>query len=517
MATLQVERQTDSSLIAVDRFIQATRDSGYKSTGSAISELIDNSIEAGARHVAIHLGTGVDGSPTVEVVDDGSGMDASTLCEALRFGGTTRFGSRSGLGRYGMGLPNSSVSQARRLEVVTWQRQSNVLGSYLDIDEIIAGKLATVPLPRPFALPEIARQHGFAKGTLVRWLNCDRLDYRRSSTLIEKLQHHLGRVFRHFLWKGLDLTINGVKVRPLDPLLVSKRSSVSGASIFGSPLEFDLSIPLPGKQDADVSGKVTVIFSLLPVSEWHSLSNDEKREQGITKGAGMSIIRGGREVDYGWWFFGDKRKENYDDWWCCELQFDPALDEVFGITHTKQQIRPIADLVAALAPDIETTAKALNRHVRQAHEALKFSSAAKPAETVAAAREKLLPELTVKALPSSKTQFQKMAKRHPSLLGGSGGDPKHPQYSLIVESLKEPRIFQTLRDSNRVAVILNTEHAFYKRIYLPLSEASEPSTQRFKQQVDLFLLAAARAECMTKQGANEFLGIWSDVLNTFLS
>ena len=49
-------------------------------------------------------------------------MDAETLTEALRFGGTTSFNSRKGLGRFGMGLPNASLSQARRVDVYTWQQ-----------------------------------------------------------------------------------------------------------------------------------------------------------------------------------------------------------------------------------------------------------------------------------------------------------------------------------------------------------------------------------------------------------
>ena len=45
---------------------------------------------------------------------------------------------------------------------------------------------------------------------------------------------------------------------------------------------------------------------------------------------------------------GRKHRENYDDWWRCEVQFDAVLDEVFGISHTKQQIRPHPQLVEAL-------------------------------------------------------------------------------------------------------------------------------------------------------------------------
>src|SRR3954463_10300860 len=92
----------DSSIIALDRFIQATRDSGYKGTDTAISELVDNSIQARATRIAISVTAKADADDEekaieVSVVDNGCGMDPTTLRQALRFGGSTRFGDRRGL------------------------------------------------------------------------------------------------------------------------------------------------------------------------------------------------------------------------------------------------------------------------------------------------------------------------------------------------------------------------------------------------------------------------------------
>lgn len=103
------------SIVALDRFIEATRDSGYKGTQSAVAELVDNSIQAAATRVWLNVRRTDDEEHPIEVsvTDNGSGMDAFTLRQALRFGGSSRFDDRSGLGRYGMGLPNSSLSQAR--------------------------------------------------------------------------------------------------------------------------------------------------------------------------------------------------------------------------------------------------------------------------------------------------------------------------------------------------------------------------------------------------------------------
>src|SRR3954470_19306246 len=111
-------------LVDTANFLLATRDSGYRSTAYAVAEFVDNSLQAGARCVAIDLLVGDEKSFPIEllVVDDGIGMDAATLASALTFGESSRFDDRSSLGRYGMGLPNGALSCARRVEVFSWRR-----------------------------------------------------------------------------------------------------------------------------------------------------------------------------------------------------------------------------------------------------------------------------------------------------------------------------------------------------------------------------------------------------------
>src|ERR1700733_16285887 len=93
------------SLVNFNNFIVATRDSGYKSTASALAELVDNSIEAKATMVQIYIRkTQEIGLEEYEIilVDNGHGMLENELNVALQFGGSTRFNARGQLGRYGM-------------------------------------------------------------------------------------------------------------------------------------------------------------------------------------------------------------------------------------------------------------------------------------------------------------------------------------------------------------------------------------------------------------------------------
>lgn len=507
------------SIVALDKFIQATRDSGYKGTASAVSELIDNSLQAGATEIAVSITMDEDTHEhplVLSVVDNGSGMDARSLRTALRFGGSSRFNDRNGLGRYGMGLPNSSLSQAKRVTVHTWRSsRGQVLSSYLDIDEIARGDLTAVP--EPTVVPRPSFINGHASGTLVTWSRCDRLDHRRISTLTRRLLVSLGRRFRHFLWGGVSLKINGDAVMPIDPLYLNADSQFSGATQFGDELIIEVTAR---PNDRTKTGIVRIRFSELPVDAWSKLGNDEKRVRGIAKGAGVSVVRSGREVDYGWFFLNGKRRENYDDWWRCEVTFDPVLDEAFGITHSKQQIRPMPHLVEAIAPDIEVIARALNARARKAHLAVKTAERFNESEGRATDKDVMLPPLPPRRRPRDEKVLDGLGR---SLPPGSHADGQNRKthYRILAKSLSETLFFNYARDDGRFVLVINPEHPFYRTIYKPLLDAETPAETTLRGHLDLLLLAMARTEALLEKEtdikvAEAIRKGWSDTLATLL-
>lgn len=516
-------QDTDSSIIVLDKFIQATRDSGYKGTASAVAELVDNAVEARAMRIAIRVThTGTDARYPIEVAvhDDGAGMDPFTLRQALRFGGSSRFNSRSGLGRYGMGLPNSSMSQARRVTVYTWQSPGKIYSSYLDVDEIIAGHLTAVPIPH-------LTKHPFERdvsktGTVVVWSHCDRLEHRRVSTIVQRLLAALGRRFRYFIWDGVEITINGDVVEPIDPLFLHPQAKISGAERFGEPLEYEVLVD--PDNGGDETGIIRVTFTELPVHEWHKFSNEEKRKLGIATGAGVSVVRARREVDYGWFFLNGKRRENYDDWWRCEIQFDPVLDELFGITHTKQQVRPKASLLELLSPDIEAAARALNARARRAHLGVKTSERFSQSEKIATELEQLFEPLPSESRAQDRTLLKELKQRHPLLRKphSANGQPTRLDYKIVESSIRDTAFFTYVREEGRLILVLNLHHPFYKQIYKPLVESDAPQDHLVRTHLELLLLAAARSEA---NEANEDAAArleqqrlrWSHILATFLN
>ena len=83
------------------RLTDSLRDIGYDFP-SAVADIVDNSIMAGASRVEILIE--FDGvNSVVFVADDGCGMTANGLIEALRYGSRRSY-SRGDLGRYGLGL-----------------------------------------------------------------------------------------------------------------------------------------------------------------------------------------------------------------------------------------------------------------------------------------------------------------------------------------------------------------------------------------------------------------------------
>ena len=98
------------------RLTNSLRDIGYD-FHTAIADLVDNSIAAGATRVNVETIFEPNGS-YVLLSDDGRGMTEDGLLEALRFGSRRTYG-RNELGRFGLGLKTGTFSQCRRLTVVT--------------------------------------------------------------------------------------------------------------------------------------------------------------------------------------------------------------------------------------------------------------------------------------------------------------------------------------------------------------------------------------------------------------
>lgn len=377
------------SIVNVDMTVEAMRDSGYKSTTHALAELIDNSIEAGATVVEIFGISRRDGQTgrmtlnELAVLDNGTGMNEDTLRRSLRYGDGSRW-ARSGIGRFGVGLPNSSMSQGKRVDVWTWQNgPTNALHTYLSIPDVENGA-TEIPKPEHRPIPDIyleTSRTGLGEtGTLVAWTELDRVEWKRAATTFKHTEMLLGRIYRRFLGKpserlhasypddiGHRRTLalipvsddgNGnievdedsvVTVRPNDPLYLMSGTSCpedfgSGpmfAELEGSPFTVDVTyrgVTYPVRVRAAYA-RPQARDSEDPEATWPEKWRG--RDAGHTpwgkhadQNMGVSMVRANREIEMDLsWVSGDDPRER---WWTVEVDFPTALDEVFGVTNNKQ-------------------------------------------------------------------------------------------------------------------------------------------------------------------------------------
>ena len=204
------DTQLNFSIINTEMTVEAMRDSGYKSTTHALAELIDNSIEASAMAIEIfgvsrwNPQTSRMSLVELAVMDNGDGMDPNTLRGSLRYGFGTRR-NRRGIGRFGIGLPNSSMSQARRVDVWSWQSGvTNAMHTHLAIADVEAG-VREIPAPILKPIPKVylhaTRTVLGTSGTLVVWNELDRVQWKLASTTFRHTEALLGRIYRRFLAK----------------------------------------------------------------------------------------------------------------------------------------------------------------------------------------------------------------------------------------------------------------------------------------------------------------------------
>ena len=354
------------------------RDNGYKNAAYAIAELMDNSIQAGATQVELLCGEKKQqvGSRMrsrihqIAVLDNGSGMDATVLRLALQFGNGTHLEEeqRKGIGRFGMGLPSSSVSQCQRVEVWTWQNGvENALYSYLDLNEIKTQRINEVPAPQPKPIPSIWQQVGKnygRSGTLVVWSDIDRCMWKTGKTIIDNSELLIGRMYRKFLDEGdvairmlafdLDNPDNVIakkNAEPNDPGYLMTKTSC--------PAPFDnkpMFQPWAGEDHYEAVFTINFRDRQHEVKVRFSYAKEEARQASKNKDAGklphgkhaaknigVSVVRAGRELDL------DQsliiKYNPRERWWGIEVEFPPSLDDLFGVTNNKQSARNFAELI----------------------------------------------------------------------------------------------------------------------------------------------------------------------------
>ena len=365
---------TNYDLVPPALAIKAMRDNGYRNTAYAIAELIDNAIQAQASSVEllccereyfirernrrnIHQ---------IAILDNGSGMDRNLLGQALQFGNGAYLNDRSGIGRFGMGLPSSSISQSRKVEVWTWQSgHENALYSYIDLDKVEDGVQNAVPEPEHQPIPEIWLQTGksFTRtGTLVVWSTLDRVIWKTARSIIKNSDDLIGRIYRRFIDEDRVRIrmVSFVDDKPKqlgedrlakvnDPIYLMIPSS--------TPAPYDKEAMF--RQDGDLweipieieyKGQAHQVITRFTVAKEEARNRPQAGNtpygSHAKKNVGISLMRADRELD-----LDTSLVNQYDPrerWWGVEVEFPPALDEVLGVTNNKQTATHFTEIATTL-------------------------------------------------------------------------------------------------------------------------------------------------------------------------
>jgi hypothetical protein len=550
---------TNLPIIPAHTAIKTFRENGYKDTASAISELIDNSIDAKAKNIQILVfektliksNRQTNQITEIVVVDDGIGMNEEVLMTSLQFGNGTKSDSTEELGKFGIGLPNASVSQCKRVEVYSW-RNSKYLYTYLDINENEKKKQQNINEIQEKNLPdhiskEIKKSNS---GTAIIWSECDKLDIVRGETLYKRMSKKLCRVFRHYLdqkssFKSkVRITYKVVggdfeeELLPNDPLYLASPNNVPGyenESIM--ELKSDDNDPREGKIEvAFINPKtnkpdksdVLFRFSFIKDEIWKKETDKQSPFQNNLKSnLGISFVRGGREIDFGnfGYFVSYELKDRY---WGCEIRFNPVLDFVFGVSNDKQGVRnmgpvdpetrredDISEEDIKNSPNLRVRVEITKRfeHFRKMYMA-KLAAKAEGSR----GRQKRSPSIADRIfknrnivtrsqiLGQTKTQQQidqEIKEKYKKIAENEGKTLTEKQLNELVEKNKKLEVnidfsswlgsqfFSTEIIGKTAQIYINQEHKFYTKLYESLAEQLDKTNVEI---VDLMLMAFTRAE-----------------------
>lgn len=165
---------------------------------SAIADIVDNSLDAGATKILIRFVRDGDELVGLYLADNGRGMSDSTIDQAMTLGGQRNY-IEGDLGHFGIGLKAASLSQAKSLMVVSRATGGPAVGRRLLAHKLSEGFECEV-LAEAFASSTLDRNWGHftpTTGTVVVWNAVKAFEVIRPGAVDAFLDDATGRLCRH--------------------------------------------------------------------------------------------------------------------------------------------------------------------------------------------------------------------------------------------------------------------------------------------------------------------------------
>jgi hypothetical protein len=554
-------KKFDYGLVLANAFVKGMRDLGYKSTAFALDELIDNAVQAGARniHVAFGYATGNASEKKPEmfaVIDDGHGMDPKMIRAAVIWGGTHRHNDRTGLGRYGYGLPSACVSIGRRYTVLSKVEGGDWHSVHVDLDEIeehfqkgqgpvYANEPRVTELPKWVSSYITKHLTSLRSGTVVLIEKIDRLDYKTTRTLSDFLLQEFGITYRNFL-NEVSLAVNGVVVEPTDPLFLTPGARFYDIDADRSTALPPLAVEIKDRASGEVAGIVKVRYSQMPSTFLRTPEDKLKHKGGKTNSRfqvrrannGIVVLRAGRQIDVvnagcPWTKF-----QTNDNYVGVEVDFPPILDEEFSITTSKQQIRlsdrlwdileqaGVLDAISAMRAAYEKES-AVIRDKWEEEQRKNKQNEKRPSEAAIEKAQRFFTQTPNEPTPQQIEKSEENLEREASKLSEQTNIPKEEAKKILegraktapfkvhFEDMPGAPFYRMAQVGGQKVLYLNRDHRFYSDLY-----ASSHATPSVKYALEALLFVMGTAEIRAKEDRQSFYEqerqLWSTNLNTTL-
>ena len=318
--------------------VNSMRAMGY-SFESAVADVIDNSIAAKAS--LIELKFPVDPMDCyVAICDNGIGMSRERLIEAMKYGSQTEDGTRAidDLGRFGLGMKTASLSQCRKLTVVS--KHNKTTSAFIwDLDVIDAKKgwyMVECTDEQISSIKHYDFLDSIETGTIVLWENFDYIDkasggnvYAELSRLKDSVADYLSLIFHRYLNREgnskVNIKVNNYALSGLDPFLENHKKT-----------NIRHKIDIPIEDSTGVERYVSVQPYVLPFQK--DLTAEDKKLSGGVENyrskQGFYIYRNERLIIWGTWF--GRHRDELTKYARIKVDIPNTLDDIWNIDIKKQ-------------------------------------------------------------------------------------------------------------------------------------------------------------------------------------
>ena len=483
------------------RAMQGLRRTGY-TPQTAIADIIDNSIAAGATKIGIIHNPNPQYS-VVFIADNGSGMDEETLIEAMRYGSKKEL-ANSILSVYGLGLKLASSTFSERFTVVSRDKTGVASSATWDLSEQDEFPWEmTVSKPKPAHISVLNNVAGTSSGTLVVWERADlkpadkivRQTLNKSTTdarIDATIKEHLELTFHRFMsgeaqgYPKIEVSFQNAKLLPFNPF----NEKYLLTDFNHNPETYSQEILYNGEQiEAPYSIQA---FFLDPSNEGERKEIFKESKQGLQY-QGVYVYRADRLLQMPDWLTFRATRHNSLNALRFILEIDPRLDSVIktdvkksGVLLPPDMFENLSRIVKGFSAQIEGR----NRK-RRLEDKLKKT----PTDIHKSASESIFKHRNDFPLPPmERTNRNDVVVQNQygtnTLRLREFAQPTKPDNCVIpVQQLDDGVLYEPVFNGTDLLIKLNQSHEFYQKIYMACLES--PIAM---EAMDTVLWCFARAE-----------------------